>query len=110
MPNIDDIEEENDVDTYDKYVGAHVRVTIGDDIRSGVVRCKREMDGTTRGRANANSMFDTRTYEITFPNGGSDEYTTNMIVLITQVRPAHKYSISPWEMIHIPGGDNAVGR
>jgi hypothetical protein len=27
-----------------------------------------------------------------------------------EVRPAHKYSISPWEMIHLPGGDNAVGR
>jgi hypothetical protein len=31
-------------------------------------------------------------------------------MLIPQVRPAHKYSISPWEMIHLPGGDNAVGR
>jgi hypothetical protein len=30
-------------------------------------------------------------------------------VLIPQVRPAHKYPISPWEMmIHPPGGDNAV--
>jgi hypothetical protein len=26
-------------------------------------------------------------------------------ILIPQVRPAHKY---PWEMIHLPGGDNAV--
>jgi hypothetical protein len=31
-------------------------------------------------------------------------------LLIPQVRPAHKYPISPWEMIHLPGGDNAVGR
>jgi hypothetical protein len=31
-------------------------------------------------------------------------------VLIHQVRPAHKYPISPWEMIHLPGGDNAVCR
>jgi hypothetical protein len=29
-------------------------------------------------------------------------------VLIPQVRPAHKYPIPPWEMIHPPGGDNAV--
>jgi hypothetical protein len=29
-------------------------------------------------------------------------------MLIPQVRPAHKYPISPWEMIHPPGGDNAV--
>jgi hypothetical protein len=29
-------------------------------------------------------------------------------VLIPQVRLAHKYPISPWEMIHPPGGDNPV--
>jgi hypothetical protein len=37
MPDIDDIKEENDVDTYDRYVGAHVRVPIGDEIHSGKV-------------------------------------------------------------------------
>jgi hypothetical protein len=69
MPYIDDIKEENDVDTYDQYVGAHVRVTIGDEIRSGkVVRCKRELDGTVRGRSNANSILDTMTYKIEFPD------------------------------------------
>jgi hypothetical protein len=53
---------------------------IGDDIRSGkVVRRKQELDGTVRGRANSNSMLDTRTYEIEFPDGCSDEYTTNII-------------------------------
>jgi hypothetical protein len=29
-------------------------------------------------------------------------------VLIPQVRPAQKYPISPWEMIHLPVGDNAL--
>jgi hypothetical protein len=80
MPDIDDIKEEHDVDTYDQYVGAHVGVPIGDEIRFGkVVRRKRELDGTVRGRANANSMLDTITYEIEFPDGRSDEYTANMI-------------------------------
>jgi hypothetical protein len=80
IPDIDDIKKEHDVDTYDQYVGAHVRVPIGDDIRSGkVVRRKRELDGTVRGRANDNSMLDTRTYEIEFPDGRSDEYTANVI-------------------------------
>jgi hypothetical protein len=32
-----------------------------------------------RGRANANSMLDTRTYEIEFPDFHSDEYTVNVI-------------------------------
>jgi hypothetical protein len=80
MPDIDDIKEDNDVDTYDQYVGAHLRVPIGDEIRSGkVVRRKRDLDGTMRGRANANSILDTRTYEIEFPDGCSDEYTANVI-------------------------------
>jgi hypothetical protein len=80
MPYIDDIKEEHDVDTYDQYVGAHVRVPIGDEIHSGkVVWRNRELDGTVRGRANANSMLDTRTYEIAFPDGRSDEYTANVI-------------------------------
>jgi hypothetical protein len=58
-----------------------VRVPIGGEIRSGkVVRSTQEMDGTVRGRANANSMLDTRTYEIEFPDGRSDEYTTSVIV------------------------------
>jgi hypothetical protein len=80
MPDIDDIKEEHDVDTYGQYVGAHVRVPIGDEIRSGkVVRRKRELDGTVRGRANANPILDTKTYEIEFPDGRSDEYTANVI-------------------------------
>jgi hypothetical protein len=44
-----------------------------------ILRCKRELDGTMRGRANANPMLDTRTYEIEFPDGRSDEYTANVI-------------------------------
>jgi hypothetical protein len=80
MPDIDDIKEEHDVDTSDQYVGAHMRVPIGDDIRSGkVVRRKRELDGTVRGRANANPILYTRTYKIEFPDGRSDEYTDNVI-------------------------------
>jgi hypothetical protein len=54
MPYIDNIKEEHDVDTHDQYVGAHVRVPIGDEIRSGkVLWRKRELDGTVRGRSNA---------------------------------------------------------
>jgi hypothetical protein len=30
MPDIDDVKDEDDVDTYAQYVGAHVRVPIGD--------------------------------------------------------------------------------
>jgi hypothetical protein len=80
MPDIDDVKNEDDVDTHDQYVGAHVRVPIGDEIRTGKgVRRKRELDGTVSGQANANSMLDTRTYEIESSDGRSDEYTANII-------------------------------
>jgi hypothetical protein len=80
ISDIDDVKDGDDVDTYDQYVGAHGRVPIGDEILSGkVVRRKRELDGTVRGRANENSMLDTISYEIEFPDGRSDEYTANVI-------------------------------
>jgi hypothetical protein len=34
--------------------------------------------------------------------------TPSRHVLIPQVRLVHKYPISPWKMIHPPGGDNPV--
>jgi hypothetical protein len=37
MTYIDDVKDDDYVDTYDQYVGAHVRVPIGDEIRSGKV-------------------------------------------------------------------------
>jgi hypothetical protein len=43
------------------------------------MRRKRELNGTVKGRENANSMLDTSTYEIEFPGGCSDEYTANFI-------------------------------
>jgi hypothetical protein len=50
IPDIDDIKEEHDADTYYQYVGAHVRVPIWDEICSGkVVWSKRDLDGTVRG-------------------------------------------------------------
>jgi hypothetical protein len=55
MPDIDYIKKEHDADPYDQYVGAHSRVPIGEKIRSGkVLRRKRKLDVTVRGRANAN--------------------------------------------------------
>jgi hypothetical protein len=80
MPDIDNVDNEHDVDTYDQYVGAQVRLPIGGEISSGrVMMCKRELDGTWKGDANANSMMDSRTYEIEFPDKRSDEYTANVI-------------------------------
>jgi hypothetical protein len=50
MSDIDDIKDEDEVDTYDQYVGAQVRVPIGDEICNGkVVRRKRDLDVIVRG-------------------------------------------------------------
>jgi hypothetical protein len=77
MPDIDEIDN---IDTYDQYVGAQVRFPIGDEIRSGkVMQRKCSLDGTAKGRANANAMLNTRTYEVDLPDDHSDEYTENVI-------------------------------
>jgi hypothetical protein len=48
---------------------------------------------------NMASAADTKLTD-TLYNGKKKRFTW---VLIPQVRPARKYSISPWEMIHLPG-------
>jgi hypothetical protein len=43
IPDIDDVKNGDDVDTYHQYVGSRTRVIIGDEIRTGkLVRRKRE--------------------------------------------------------------------
>jgi hypothetical protein len=42
MSDIDDVKRQDDVDTYDQYIGSQVRVPIGDEIRTA-------LDGTVRG-------------------------------------------------------------
>jgi hypothetical protein len=82
IPDVDEADNDSDVDTYDQYVEDQVRVPTGGEICSGkVMRHKRELDGTLKGRANANSMLDSRTYEIEFPDGRSDEYTILLMSL-----------------------------
>jgi hypothetical protein len=80
MPDMYDVNDDHDVDTYDQYVGAQVRLPIGSEIRSGkVMMRKRQLDGTWKGLTNVNPMLESRTYEIEFPDGRSDEYTANVI-------------------------------
>jgi hypothetical protein len=45
---------------------------------------------------------------ILFPLASVEIRGEGSFLLIPQVRLAHKYPISPWEMIHPPGGDNPV--
>jgi hypothetical protein len=79
MPDIDNLDE-HDVATYDQYVGASVQLSIGGKVQTGkVTGRKRGLNGMTRGKASANPFLDTRTYNVKFPDGRSEEYTTNFI-------------------------------
>jgi hypothetical protein len=79
MPGIDNLDE-HDVDTCDQYVGASVQLSIVDKVQTGnVTGRKRGLYGVTRGKASANSILDTRTYNVEFPDGRSEEYTANVI-------------------------------
>jgi hypothetical protein len=80
MPYIDNLDE-HDVDTYDQYVGASVQLSIGDKVQNGkVTGRKRGLDGVARGKASANPILNTRTCNVEFPDGRSEEYTANVIV------------------------------
>lgn len=78
-PEVPD-ELDDDVDTHDRYVGAEVTLPIGGKMMNAKVRGrKRTSDGTVLGRANANPILDTRTYEVDFPDGQMAEVAANVI-------------------------------
>jgi hypothetical protein len=61
-------------------VGASVQLSIGDKVQTGkVTGQKRGLDGVARWKASANPILDTRTYNVEFPDGRSEEYTANFI-------------------------------
>jgi hypothetical protein len=82
MPDIDNLDE-HDVDTYDQYdqyVGTSVQLSIGDKFQTGKVNGrKRGIASVERGKASANPILDTRTYNVEFSDGRSEEYTANGI-------------------------------
>lgn len=79
-PIVPEADVDADADTYDQYVGAEVVLPIGDEMRSAKVRKrKRQLDGTLSGKANANPILDTRTYEVEFADGQTAELTANVI-------------------------------
>jgi hypothetical protein len=54
------------------------------------------------------TMLRSETDDTTILDSGCTSNVLSAQLLIPQARPAHKYPNSPWEMIHPPGGDNAV--
>ena len=58
-------------------------------VRARVLKRTRDGDGIPIGRRHHNPILDTRQYEVEFPDGSVDVYTTNIIAenLYSQVDP-----------------------
>ena len=77
-PDADD--DEGDADTHDQYVGAEVNLPVGNCMMNGKVRGRKRLsDGSMAGKAHANPILDTRTYEVAFPDGQTAELAANVI-------------------------------
>jgi hypothetical protein len=72
--------EEVTPETGDGYLNAEISLAKGGTLARGrVIRRKRDADGNPKGRANANPVLDTRTYDVEFDDGDVTEFTANMI-------------------------------
>ena len=77
---IRDDDEEADPDTYDQYVGAKVKLPMGDNMMNAKVRVwKRQPDGTLLEKPHCNPILDTRMYEVEFMDGQKTELAANVI-------------------------------
>jgi hypothetical protein len=80
---IRDDDEEADPDTYDQYVGAKVKLPMGDNMMNAKVRVwKRQPDGTLLEKPHCNPILDTRMYEVEFMDGQKTELAANVIAQI----------------------------
>jgi hypothetical protein len=70
---------------------------------------KSDKDDDNRSLARTSSSVDKLKKDLKSMKKSFTKVNTQLM-LIPQVRPEHKYPISPWEMIHPPGGDYAVCR
>ena len=74
IPDIDDVTPEE----YDQYVGAVVNFSLeGTELAGTVKRRARDSNGKLYGKQNDNSILDTRTYEVEFPDGRLAAYSAN---------------------------------
>jgi hypothetical protein len=78
VPFIADIDDAGS-DTFDQYVGAEVQLSKGNEVVTGIVKRRKVNGRVTAGKAHANPILDTRTYNVQFPDGSSAEYSANII-------------------------------
>ena len=70
------------LDYLDQYINAKVVIPGRDGIPvlAQVKRRKRDADGNPVGSPHSNPIFDSRVYELEFPDGRVEEYSTNVLV------------------------------
>ena len=72
--------EDDTHDNLDNYIHAQLVLDVGgEQLQSRVIRRATEPDGTKKGMAHRNPLFDTRAYLVVFKDGTVVEYTANII-------------------------------
>ena len=84
QPDIDDLAKDQNGEysstAYDELIGAELHVPKGSDfVKAQVVKRARGEDGNPIGIRNPNPLLDTREYDVLFPDGSTESYSTNVI-------------------------------
>jgi hypothetical protein len=80
IPDEDVVNIDYEPDAIDKYLTAQVQLPLGDEMVLGtVIARKRDAHGNPIGKSAENPIFDTRIYQVQFPNNRIEEYTANII-------------------------------
>jgi hypothetical protein len=68
------------IDAYDKYIGAQLRMPLNDSMADAKVTGQvKDGEGNPVGVSYSNPLQDTRVYEVSFQDGSTAEYSTNLI-------------------------------
>jgi hypothetical protein len=68
------------VNAYNKYIGAQLRLPLKDTLlEAKVLGRARDGEGNPIGISHANPLWDTRVYDVGFPDGSTAEYGANLI-------------------------------
>ena len=93
--NHEEAPEDDTHDNLDNYIHAQLVLDMGgEQLQGRVIRHATERDGTKKGMAHRNPLFDTRAYLVEVKDGSVAEYTANIIA-------KNIYSLTQvWHMAH----------
>jgi hypothetical protein len=74
------IQDADEYENFDKYIGAQLLLDVGGEkIQARVIKRSKGGDGENIGTYHRNPIFDTRAYLVELADGSVDEYTANII-------------------------------